>query len=148
MRINRSNVHFSIWVPVLTVFTIIILVGFAHVLLTSNLSQIGNAIGLGFMLMFIGTIFWLPSLIVCIILERIFIKKMTTVSQLGVLLFIEVLIPFFAVNISIRANGDVYFYNFLIAMAAQAVRWFYLKNKNRMFEEPIIQLKNETNENQ
>lgn len=147
MKINRKKVHSSIIVPIVTVFCLLVLISLVYSVYYNNMSGFGHGITFCFWLMIIGTVFWFPSLLICLIIERIVIRENFTPTQLGITLFIEALIPFLLLNYYLGTWEAVEVLStFSIAITAQACRWFYLKGKDRMFvhqvnKEPVEETK-------
>lgn len=83
-----------------------------------------------FISLFIGAIFWVPSAVMCAILEGLFIRKNTNENGVLVILFVEFVLA--SIILSLIFQG-LYVPLILSILITQLLRYWFLKHNNRMF---------------
>jgi hypothetical protein len=122
------------WVPVVAVFVMLVLMGFFESLFSGYKMEIADFVGRAFFGIVIGAIIWVPSALLCLLIERFAINERTKKSDIILLLFIEALIPFLYFVILMRiGHSAAIFGTLLIALLAQTMRWLYLNRKDKLF---------------
>ncbi len=121
-------------IPIPAVFFLIIIMGVIEALYKGQTIPILDLIGLAGLGILIGAVVWIPSAIICLIIEHIAINERTTKEHIKLLLFVEALIPFLIFNgLMWRGDFTTLIWTFGMAMIAQLPRWLYLNSKGRLF---------------
>ncbi len=134
MKISRIKVQSSMAIPIPAVFFLIIIMGVIESLSMGQSIPILELISMAGLGIIIGVVVWLPSAIICMIIERIAINERTTKEHIKLLLFVEVFIPVIIFNgLMWRGEYTTIIWTLAIAMLAQLPRWLYLRSKDRMY---------------
>lgn len=134
MKISRIKVQSSMAIPIPAVFFLIIIMGVIESLSMGQSIPILELISMAGLGIIIGVVVWLPSAIICMIIERIAINERTTKEHIKLLLFVEAFIPVIIFNgLMWRGEYTTFIWTLAIAMLAQLPRWLYLRSKDRMY---------------
>ncbi|MEO9532232.1 MAG: hypothetical protein ABJG68_10985 [Crocinitomicaceae bacterium] len=136
IEINKSKVMLStLFVPLAAPIFLIFLTLFRDA--GTDHIFFGEMVGVFFLSLLYGVIFWLPTIIVILLLEFVFIRKSTNETGVCIVLFIEGVIAFVSIwglfGFSFRLDMELPFALGLSIILPQMFRWIYLKRRNRMF---------------
>lgn len=125
---TKQKIIASIWVPIVSMYILNVLAFYLQSGLRSS-NFLDHLLGVFYLFLF-GSIFWLPALIVCLILENTQIKNEINDKTIIKIFKIEALIcsiPIWLMMVTLlEALGLLILFNLMVILSI-AARWGYLK---------------------
>lgn len=138
IEINKSHVKHSLWVPFISVFLMLFIIGTMQMMAVNQMPGLLDLAALTLMLIFVGVVVWLPALLICLFIERFWIKpgssRKSVTWILGVELFVPVLILLLVAKMmSVEISGKFVLIALGVSFLAQFMRWIYLNTNQRLY---------------
>lgn len=128
MEINKDKVRTSIWL-MLPVSSLIVMGISAY----NEVDPMG-IIAVPILILTYGAFIWIPSMIMTVTLESIFIRERSTKITVMILFGVETFLTFIILLLLFQPYMDfVPLLSLGMSIVIQFSRWFYLKYKNRLY---------------